>query len=110
MKPKPKVVMELYQRGAELKGRVLKMDEKLRGSGLITRLGGWSLRSEEFPQLSVGMGVLYLPGRNRKRDKKALRCDVWKTPEAASLAVTAIRALLDKVNGVEPASKWVKVI
>jgi hypothetical protein len=88
------------------------MDEELRGSGLITKLGRWSLRSAQFPQLSVGAGVLYLPGKNRKRDKKAVRCDVCKTPEAATCAVVAIRALLDKVNGVKPpkASKWVKVI
>jgi len=111
MKPKPKVVIELLQRGAELKGRVVRMDEKLRGTETLAEAVDWTLYSEVCPELMGEDKILCIGGRNKKRDKDTFRFR-FENVTAASLAVVAIRALLDKVNGIKPpkASKWVKVI
>jgi len=111
MKPKPKVVIELYQRGAELKGRVLHMDERLRGEDELAKTMNWRLLSVYEPELSFAEKALYVRGISKTEDDRPLRQN-FGTPKAATEAVVAIRALLDKVNGVKPkaSKKWVKVI
>jgi hypothetical protein len=116
MKPKPKVVIELFQRGAELKGRVLEMDEGLRSSGrlrILATVGAWKLKSWYEPDLVAVTKTLWLRGKecHELTDNQEFQ-EIFASPQAATEAVVAIRALLDKVNGVKPtkASKWMKVI
>lgn len=107
---KPRVVIELFQRGAELKGRVVSMDEELRGKHLIAKANGWQLESWVGPEIAPIRKILFLRGRDLAEDNRPLDRRL-ESEFAADVAVIAIRALLDKVNGVKPkASKWVRVI
>lgn len=90
-----KLKIELNRYETLLYGRVLEMDESLRGKTLIARSADFEIRSSGSPELTNS--TLYLRGREKLEDNRVFS-HTFPSEKAAIETGIAINALVDEIN------------
>lgn len=87
--------IELYRYKELVFGRVLYMDERLRGKGILASVDNFTIKSRIVPQL--GYGTLHVCGNERKGDVRVFFCG-YETESEATEVCEKIAALVNIVN------------
>lgn len=89
------IEIEIYQQDNFIYGRVLKMSEELRGKGKIIEHNGYTLYSQDYPQLTLD--GLFLKGKNKNKDHYWFGC-TFNNREESSNALKKIKEIINVYN------------
>lgn len=89
------LIVEFVQYRNVLCGRVLAMNDELRGKGIIHEMGEFSILSEAIPSLSGNN--LYVRGREM-RDDDTVFCWQYSSIQKASEAKSAFSRMIRELN------------
>ena len=87
--------IELYQYENMLFGKVLHLDESLRGKGLILEMNGYIISSKTSPEMNSY--ELFLRGENRSADDKMFRY-LFDDKDKALRVAKKIKEMVDIIN------------
>lgn len=93
-----KLKIELFRYREVVFGRVLEMDESLRGKGTLAKNDDFCIYSQSYPDLDVN--TLYIMGSDRKMDSTSFGY-VFETEDDAVKTCKNIRLLLNEINSKE---------
>ena len=97
-----KLKVEMFRYGTLVFGKVLEMDEGIRGIGILDKIyqdgEEFKLSSLNAPELTEN--ELFVRGDTEELDNKVFRYN-YPNEEKASIACRAFKRLVDKVNAAE---------